>query len=84
MLLYLQDPGVLASVCGRVLGLLKQDLDSTLPETSLPTCSASVDDATAGFREDYVQTFGAHLLGSDTLLILRKKLIVASICAVRP
>lgn len=80
MMLYLQDPKTLESVCGRVLGLLKQD--PTFPDTPTPNPSSSVDNTTAEFRQDYIQSLGAHLLGSDTLLILRKRLIVASVCMV--
>ena len=33
-------------------------------------------------RQDYIRSLNAYLLGSDSLLNLRKRLIVASVCAV--
>lgn len=79
-LLHLQDPKSLASICGRLLGLLKQD--PALSDAPPPSFSSSVDDATAEFRPDYVQSLGAHLLGSAALYSLRKRLLIASVCAV--
>ncbi|EPT00974.1 hypothetical protein FOMPIDRAFT_1121318 [Fomitopsis schrenkii] len=78
-LLHLQDPKSLASICGRLLGLLKQD--PALSDAPPPSFSSSVDDATAEFRPDYVQSLGAHLLGSAALYSLRKRLLIASVCA---
>ncbi|KAH9840069.1 transcription factor IIIC subunit delta N-term-domain-containing protein [Rhodofomes roseus] len=78
-LLYLQDQNVLGPVCGRLLGLLAQDIPISLPFPCL--VSLNITDANQELRQGFTRSLEAYLFGSDAMLALRIRLIIAELCA---